>query len=82
MNLLSRKPVKTIDKNSVVERTDNALGLFTEALAALTDANVQASFIVKENEEKISLLSEDNDELYSVVEKNKKVIDNISKLIS
>lgn len=82
MNLFSKNTPKTIDKTSVVERTNNALGLFTQAVTALTGANEEASSIVQQNEERIASLTEDNSELTTVVEKNQKVIDNINKLLS
>lgn len=74
MNLFNKKQI-------ILNSGTSALNLFTKAVKALQTVSDKSRTLIVKNEEKITDLQADNQQLTQTVERNDKIIENINKLM-
>lgn len=68
-------------KNRVIASSENAIGLFQKAIQALNESNENSEKLLETNTKAIEKLTADNDVLFELSEKNKRIISNIENLL-
>jgi len=68
-------------KASALEKARQGVSMFRSAIKTLMDSNTQAQEIMKTNDETISHLADENDELSLLVTDNDKIVNNIQGLL-